>query len=246
MSTTTYLVTGANKGIGFELVKKLSEDKKKLVYATVRSLAKTKDLKALERSNIRCILLDVLGTLDEIKEQLLVLGETSIDVVILNAGVKLPSSGGSLAVGAEDYEYHLKINTLGSIKVYQALYPYWSKESESLKKYVFISSLGGSIGSFFSLFTYGYGMSKAALNFFLKQISIEHTLSDLNAVKNSISIAVHPGTVKTDLASPDINMYNWESITPKESAASIVRLIESLKPEDNGTFKSYDGSEIPW
>lgn len=248
MTTTTYLVTGANRGIGFEIVKKLAENDKNLVFATSRSLKNADALKALGKDNVKILELDVLASLDEIKKLLKGLGDHAVDVVIQNAGAFFSAGADSLSTTVDSYQQNLDVNTFGSIKLYQAVYPYWSKESGATKKFVFISSLLGSLGGFLPVLSYGYGMSKTAVNYFVKQISTEHSRSGLDAIKNSVTIAIHPGLVSTDMGTPFIDAYGMAdaSVTPPVSAKGVIDVVEALKALDNGTFRNFDGEVNPW
>lgn len=248
--TTTYIVTGANRGIGFEIVKKLSENEDNLIVATSRSLDRAGELQKLNKSNIEIIQLDVTDSVDQLKgalAKLTFLVEHGVDTFIQNAGIGfVPKVGEStLDQPVESYTKFFEGNALTNVKFYKAIFPYWIRENKSVtKKALYISSLAGSIGGLF-LTSFGYGMSKAAMNFHAKHTSFEHANSENEILKNSITVAVHPGVVLTDMGKPAVGPMNLESIaiSPVESGESIVKLIEGLKPEDNGEFYSYDGTK---
>lgn len=97
--TTTYFITGANRGIGYELAKKISENKDNVVVATTRSWARAEQLKELKRSNLEIIQLDVTHSVDQLKAalgKLKILQENGVDVFIQNAGIYL-EAGASTA-----------------------------------------------------------------------------------------------------------------------------------------------------
>lgn len=248
MTTTTYLVTGANRGIGFALAKKISEDKNNLVYATARDLSKTDDLKALARDNVKVFQLDIEDSLEDITKLLSFIGDGAVDVVIQSAGIFTYGAENSVSTSIDHYQRHFDVNTLGPIKLYQAIFPIWSRDTNSAKKFVFISSAAASSGDPIPVSMYGYSLAKAALNRFVKEISSEHTslYGSNEAVANSVTIAIHPGTVATDMGAPVIEKFQVPFITPDECGASIMELVQSLKPEDNGTFKDYNGTEHAW
>lgn len=249
--TVTYIITGANRGIGFELAKKLSETKDNVVVATTRSLDRADQLKKLNRDNVEIIQLDVSDLLDKVKEslnKLKVLAENGVDVFIQNAGIFVEGTGSSSTEPIENYSKQLEVNTLSSIKFYQAIYPYWTKEhTGATKKAVYISTILGSIGAL-TLPSFGYGLSKAALNFHTKHTAFEHTNSENPLLKSSISVSLHPGVVTTDMGTAGVEKYQLQdiAITPSQSAESLVKVIEGLTPDDNGGFLSYDGSKLEY
>lgn len=247
----TYIITGANRGIGFELTKKLSEDKSNVVVATTRSMDRADQLRSLKRENIEIIQLDVSDSLIKVKEslgKLKVLADSGVDVFILNAGIFLNGTGSSSTELIENYSKQFEVNTISSVKFYQAIYPYWTREHAGVtKKAVYISSVLGSMGGFI-LQSFGYGLSKAATNFHAKHTAFEHSNSENPVLKNSISVSVHPGLVTTDMGAPAVEIYNLHdiAISPPQSAESVVKLVEGLKLEDNGAFLNYDGNKLEY
>lgn len=249
--TTSYIVAGANRGIGFELVKKLSENADNVVVATSRSLDRADQLKELNRSNVEIIQLDVTDSVDQLKNalsKLKFLAKYGVDVFVQNAGIGISGSHSTFNEPIESYTYFFEGNALSSIKFYQAIYPYWIKEvTGKAKKGIYISSLAGSIGGL-RIGTFGYGLSKAALNFHAKHTSFEHAHSENPVLKNSITVAVHPGVVLTDMGKPVIDDLGLTdlAITPEESGELLAVLIDGLKPEDNGEFYNYDGTKATY
>jgi NAD(P)-dependent dehydrogenase (short-subunit alcohol dehydrogenase family) len=82
-------------------------------------------------------------------------------------------------------------------------------------------------------------MSKAALNQLTKTMAVEL------GRKSTIVASLHPGTVDTDL-SRAFTKNVPHKFTPKESVDAMMKVIDSLKPEDNGSFKDYQGKSIVW
>jgi NAD(P)-dependent dehydrogenase (short-subunit alcohol dehydrogenase family) len=58
--------------------------------------------------------------------------------------------------------------------------------------------------------------------------------------KGIICLALHPGWVQTDMGGATA------TLTIEQSVPSMVKVIDGLKPSDNGRFLQYDGSELPW
>ena len=87
---------------------------------------------------------------------------------------------------------------------------------------------------------YSYRASKAALNMLIKTAAIELARTK----PNTALIALHPGTVNSNLSKP----FRGEQIgRPSLDAASdMLKVIESLSKEDSGSFISYSGERLPW
>lgn len=253
---STFLITGANRGIGYELAVQFSEDSKNTVIATSRSLKNAEQLTALKRKNVHVIQLDVNDSLETIKKSLTELDKVApkgVDVVINSAGISLPHENGIdlTTIAIDDYTTHFNTNTLGSIKVYQAVYPYWTKKTGNVKKFIFVSSGLGWINNYFGMTAYGYGLSKAAVNFFTKEVSTFHTQSLDEDIKNSITVAIHPGVVATDMFKNFVAVSGsaptgLEILSPAECGEKLKKLFDELTTADNGTFKSYDGTTVLW
>ena len=92
----------------------------------------------------------------------------------------------------------------------------------------------GSIGDNTSGGSYGYRMSKAALNAAGK--SLAHDLAG-----RGISVAVlHPGYVRTDMTG------RQGLIDVEEAASGLLQRIDELTPENSGTFWHSNGDVLPW
>lgn len=87
---------------------------------------------------------------------------------------------------------------------------------------------------------YSYRASKAALNMLIKTASIEVARTQ----PNSVLVALHPGTVNSRLSRP----FRGESIgrPAQTAAADMLQVLDALTSADSGSFKSYNGAELPW
>ncbi|ODV68514.1 NAD(P)-binding protein [Hyphopichia burtonii NRRL Y-1933] len=255
--TITYFITGANRGIGFELAKQLSADSNNIVFATTRSLANATALQDLNRSNLHIIEYDVTSPLETMKKALVEPFEkyspNGVDVIILNAGIAKDAVRSILQTTEADLEEHYAVNAIGPVKVYQSLFPYWSKKvnAETAKKLILVSSGAGFVHNYYPFPTSHYGPSKAALNHISRHIAFDHTSSELDHIKNSIVVPINPGIVVTNMSEEAVKTFDFEKfslklITPEESASSIIKLINGLEQKDNDTFISYDGTRYSW
>ena len=86
-----------------------------------------------------------------------------------------------------------------------------------------------------------YRASKAALNQFLRTLSIEHARSR----PQSVVVSLHPGTVRTRLSDPFTARTPAEKLfSAEQSAAYLLDVVDALTPEDTGGFFAWDGKRI--
>jgi len=109
------------------------------------------------------------------------------------------------------------------------------------RRFVFaaLSARVGSIGDNDLGGWYSYRASKAALNQFIRTASIEMTRSH----KQSICIALHPGTVATDFTR---NYGNHPSVPPEKAAQNLLGVLDSVTEKDTGTFLDWAGNKVSW
>jgi NAD(P)-dependent dehydrogenase (short-subunit alcohol dehydrogenase family) len=216
------LITGSNRGIGLELVKVFAA-RGDTVFAVCRTSSD-----ALQKTGARVLPgFDVgddaiVGTLAE------ALGETAIDIAVLNAGVL--SSESLPEVDFDGMRRQFEVNTLGPLRVAQALLGNLHDGS----KIGIITSRMGSIADNTSGGMYGYRASKAAVNAVGR--SLAHNLRE-----RGVSVQLlHPGFVRTDMTGGN------GMIDADESARTLVARIDELSLETSGTFRHQNGEMLPW
>jgi NAD(P)-dependent dehydrogenase (short-subunit alcohol dehydrogenase family) len=90
---------------------------------------------------------------------------------------------------------------------------------------------------------YSYRASKAALNMFLKTLSIEWQ----RTMKHGVVLSLHPGTTDTPLSQPfQQSVPKGKLFTPEYVANSLLPIIANATPSQTGRFFAYDGTELPW
>ena len=192
----TALVTGANRGLGLETSRQLL-NKGYFVFLGIRDLEKKdelfKELGATD-DNAMAIQLDVTKTA-QIKSAQDIIKKTDIglDLIVANAGVFLESKNGQSSVLEVDPIIILKtieVNTMGPLKLFQALVPYMIDHGGG--RIINISSGMGQLSEMGGMFP-GYRMSKTALNALTKMMAAE--FSDQRIKINSVC----PGWVRTDM-----------------------------------------------
>jgi NAD(P)-dependent dehydrogenase (short-subunit alcohol dehydrogenase family) len=232
----TALITGANRGLGFELTRQLAGEGWR-VHACCRLPEKARALKSLSAQNeaegtgeVHRYRLDVTNGL-----QLAALGrelaDEAIDLLINNAGISGPR-GGFGKIAYDDWLQVFNVNTLAPMHVAETFAPHLARASSP--KLVNVSSRLASITENERSGAYIYRSSKAALNMVTKCLSI-----DLKP-RGVVVAAVSPGWVKTDMGGKDA------PLGVAESVEGLLRVIEGLDESRSGGFFSYDGSEIPW
>lgn len=218
----TWLVTGANRGIGLELCRH-THARGDAVVAACRTTS-------LELDAVGCRVIDGIdvGQPDVGERLVAALDGTKLDVIVNNAGMARWDSLESLDFDAA--RDHFDVNTLGALRVTTALLPGLSNGA----KIAFVSSMAGSIGDGPSGGNYGYRMSKAALN--LAAANLAHELAP-----RGIHVAVlHPGFVQTDMTGGGGNVH------PASAAAGLIDRIDELDASRTGRFFHADGRELPW
>lgn len=228
MATTTYLVTGANRGLGLEFARALSgRGEGHEVIGTARRPREATDLAKFAK---RVVELDVAdpASIAGLRERV---GETPIDVLINNAGVS--SKGRSVTeVDAAELAHAFAVNASAAVLVVRALLP--NLRAGKRKLIVNITSQLGSIANNSGGSTYGYRASKAALNMFTVCMSNELKGEGFTVV------AVHPGWVRTDMGGRNA------TLSVEESVGAMLKTLGALREEDTGRFLNYDGTGLPW
>ena len=215
------VLTGANRGIGLELAKQLSEAGHTVV-ALVRT--STPELDALPVEVIDGI--DV--TSDDLSAVKTAIGQRSIALLVNNAGLLRRTSLTDLSLDAVRQQF--EVNTLGPLKITHALLP----NMERGGKIAHVTSRMGSVHDNTSGSHYGYRMSKAALNMAAKSMAV-----DLAAREIAVCV-LHPGYVRTRMTG------NTGYIDTDESARGLVARIQALSMDNSGTFWHQNGEELPW
>jgi NAD(P)-dependent dehydrogenase (short-subunit alcohol dehydrogenase family) len=219
----TYLITGANRGIGYEYCRQL-QSRGDMVIAVCRTPSPE-----LQQLGVRVETGIDITSETSIKDLQSRLGNTSIDVLINNAGMLE-------RVTLEDLDFdsiraQFEVNALGALRVTHALLPKLKPGS----KVVLMTSRMGSIGDNTSGGSYGYRMSKVALSMAGK--SLAHDLKP-----RGIAVAIlHPGLVQTRMTN-----FTAGGITPEQSVKGLLTRIDELTLENTGTFWHANGEILPW
>jgi NAD(P)-dependent dehydrogenase (short-subunit alcohol dehydrogenase family) len=219
---STALVTGANRGIGLALARRLAARGDRVI-AVCRQPSDD-----LERLSVRVEAGVDLTSDDDVAALASRLEGTRLDLLVLNAGILRPDDLDGLSL--DDVHTQIEINAVAPLRVVKALQPYLHQGS----KIAAITSRMGSMGDNGSGGYYGYRMSKAALNAMAVSLA-----RDLRVAGISVAI-LHPGYVRTDMTGHAGN------VTPDESARQLIERIDGLTLENTGTFWHASGDVLPW
>jgi NAD(P)-dependent dehydrogenase (short-subunit alcohol dehydrogenase family) len=222
----TYLVTGANRGIGLELARQLSARGDRVI-ATARKPVTARPLANLD---VHIQKLDVADprSVAELGQRL---EGVPIDVLLHNAGIG--TAGPRIdRVDPDDVAQAFRVNALGPLRVTQALLP--GLRAGRRKTIVGITSGLGSISENTSGSWSAYRISKAALN------QLFRTLAAELRTQGFICALISPGWVQTDMGG------SGATLTPRESVAAMLRVLDSLAPDDNGQFFDHRGRRVAW
>jgi NAD(P)-dependent dehydrogenase (short-subunit alcohol dehydrogenase family) len=218
----TVLITGANRGIGLELAR-LSAARGDRVLAVCRSSSPS--LAGLNVEIHDGVDVTDSASLAKLDAEL---GDTKIDTLINNAGILVRTSLDDLDWDAIRRQF--EVNAMAPLRVVAALRGRLGEGS----KIAIVTSRMGSIADNDSGGSYGYRMSKAAVN--MAGVSLAH---DLRPAGVAVAL-LHPGWVKTEMTGQTGN------ITAQESATGLLARIDHLTLETSGGFWHENGERLPW
>lgn len=226
MSGHTIVITGANRGIGLELTRVFTQ-RGDTVHGICRKAGD-------ELAATGAIVVDGIDVTDpdSVRAGVARLDADRIDVLINVAGILSGEDYDELgdADAIERIRRQFEVNALGPLHVTHAL----SEKLGRGSKVVLITSRMGSVGDNDSGGSYGYRMSKAALNAAGKSLAIDLAPRDI-----AVGI-LHPGFVRTDMTG------HQGHLEPAESAALLAERIDELNAGNSGRFLHANGEELPW
>ena len=220
---STYLITGANRGIGLEFARQL-KNRGEDVIATCRTTSPE-----LNSLSVRIETGVDITSGDSIIKLRKKLNDTKIDVLVQNAGIAEFNSLSKL--DPQSIMHQFEVNALSPLCFVQTMLSHMNNSA----KIALISSRMGSVGDNNSGGSYGYRMSKVALCMAGKSLSIDLKSKD-------ISVAIlHPGLVSTRMTA-----FTSNGIQPEESVKGLIQRIDELTLENTGTFWHSNGEILPW
>ena len=221
----TYLITGANRGIGLSLAQRLARRGETVIGVCRQSNA------ALAATGAQVIDGVDMADADAVASLPARLDGQRIDGLVLNAGIFTNETLDALDADAfARIQRQFDVNTLGPLRVAAALRDHLAEGA----KVGIITSRMGSVADNGSGAYYGYRASKAAVNAVGKSLAM-----DL-APRGVAVFLLHPGRVATDM------LGGHGDIGPDEAAANLIARLDSLTLADTGTFWHANGTPLPW
>lgn len=227
------LVTGGNRGIGYELVKQLALTGFKVIMTSRDPEAGNEAVQKMKELDldVSCVEMDV-ANLESIQQAADTVNEKygRLDVLINNAGVYLDENEKLVAMDDNILEKTMATNFFGVYHVIRSFIPLMEKQGYG--RIINISSEYGAMSEMSSPGVGAYKLSKFALNGLTQLVAAE--------MKGNIKInAVDPGWVSTDMGGPSAPR------TPKQAAESILWLATIGAEGPTGGFFR-DKKQIPW
>jgi NAD(P)-dependent dehydrogenase (short-subunit alcohol dehydrogenase family) len=217
----TVLITGANRGIGLEMARQYAARGDTVIAACRRT---SPDLDALGVEVVEGV--DVAS--DEAVEILTkAVGGRLLDRLVNNAGILERTSLDHLDFPSIERQF--RVNAIGPLRVTAGLR---NQLAEGGKVFI-ITSRMGSIEDNSSGGSYGYRMSKAAVNIAAKSLAV-----DLEDAGIAVFV-LHPGFVATD-------MTGRQGIRAEDAAAGLIERMDTLDIGQTGTFWHQEGYALPW
>ena len=130
------------------------------------------------------------------------------------------------------------VNTFGVALALQYLTPLLPRGQRSI--FASFSARVGSIGDNRIGGWYSYRASKTAQNMLIKTAAIELARTK----RDCTCVALHPGTVSTELSAPFTRSVKHTVFTSEESAKHLIKVFEQLTPERSGECIAWDGVKI--
>ena len=219
----TFLVTGANRGIGLEYCRQLKARGDDVVAVCRQASDELEGLGVRVEAGLE---LSDSQAIDDLEQRL---DGLPLDGVILNAGIL--HSMGLEDLDAEAIRRQFEVNALAPLLLARALVP----QMPSGAKLALMTSRMGSIDDNSSGGSYGYRMSKVALNMAGKSLA-----NDLEP--RGIAVAIlHPGLVRTRMI-----RFNPSGIPPEQSVKGLLARIDGLTMATSGSFWHANGELLPW
>lgn len=217
----TYLVTGANRGIGCEYCKQIKNRGDEVIAVCRHSSPELDELGVTVEAGI-----DITND-ESVADLTQRLQGKTLDVLINNAGIVERVSLDNLDF--DSIRKQFEVNAIGTLRITKALLPFLKEGS----KIAIMTSRMGSIDDNTSGGSYGYRMSKVAVSMAGKSLS-------LDLKPQGIPVAIlHPGLVST-------RMTNFSGISTAEAVQGLLKRIDELNLDNTGTFWHSKGEVLPW
>ena len=219
----TFLITGANRGIGVEYCRQLRARGETVIAACRTRSQELEELGVRIEEGVDITSEAAIAALVERLDGL------PIDGLIHNAGILERTTLEDLDTGSLRRQF--EVNAVGPLRLTHALLGQLKPGS----KLILMTSRMGSIADNSSGDSYGYRMSKVALCMAGKSLAID-------LAPRGIAVAIlHPGLVRTRMTG-----FTDQGISPEQSVRGLLERIDALSLATSGTFWHANGQVLPW
>jgi NAD(P)-dependent dehydrogenase (short-subunit alcohol dehydrogenase family) len=232
MENKTALVTGANKGIGYEVARQLTGKGFHVFVGARKRDAGRKAANEIAKAGGRATFLEIdVADNASVSAAAHEFSECAdhLDVLVNNAGIIVDGDNEILEVSDDLFRKTLETNTLGPLRVTRAFAPLLAKSKAP--RVINVSSGGGQLTGGADGWSPAYCISKTALNGVTSQLA--------TALPKVAVNSVCPGWVRTDMGGQSATR------SVEEGADTIVWLASDAPQKLTGKFLR-DRKEIPW
>ena len=228
----TVLVTGANKGIGYEVARQLASKGFHVFVGARNAKAGRKAAQEIATQSGKATFLEI----DVADNRSVTIAarefsntEDHLDVLVNNAGIIVGGDNAVLEFSDDLFRKTLETNTVGTLRVTRAFAPLLRKSKAP--RVINVSSSGGQLTGGADGWAPAYCISKTALNGVTVQLAAALPKFAVNSVC--------PGWVRTDMGG------RGATRSVEEGADTIVWLASEAAQDLTGKFLR-DRKEIPW
>uniref|UniRef100_A0A7S3A716 Uncharacterized protein n=2 Tax=Rhodosorus marinus TaxID=101924 RepID=A0A7S3A716_9RHOD len=249
------LIVGASRGIGLAISQVLPKRFKGKIFCACRNPDEAGALGALwqfnpERFTILKMDVTVEESVSEAATKLKDMSGGRLDLLINTAGILHDKSTNRMPernlsqVDADWMIENFKINAVGPALVMKHFTPLMITSRKEGRVFSLLATISARVGSITDNQLggwYSYRISKAAQNQLSRTSSLELKR------RGTAVVALHPGTVNTDLSEPFQGNVRPEKLFPVDTAAvQLLDVLDSLDISDSGKFFDYAREPIEW
>ncbi len=236
-----YLIVGANGGIATGMIDYLLSAGHEVI-AISRAGSEELKLKADAQPTLQLLDIDIF---DEQNPLVNVIQQHKPDVIYNTIGM-LHSDAGQpekniKQINTAFFHKNMEVNCYSAILCAQAIEQTYQRKDTV--KFLTISAAVGSISNNTLGGWHSYRMSKAALNMFIKTLSIEWKRN----LPKACCVAVYPGTTPSTLSKPFISRVPAEKLFDADiTGERMITIAERVDAQNSGEFIHWDNSIIAW
>lgn len=228
-------ITGANRGLGYEILVE-AQERGHHIYAALRNEEAKSQLTTLitqqgmDASRITILLCDVTKE-DDIARTALQLKRSDVVLhsIVNSAAILVGRETSIVDLDMDNVINSFNVNLFGPMRIVKHLLQLLAQQESSI---INISSEAGSITNAYAG-DYPYSLSKCALNLFTEQLKRWLHTHDTHVW------SIHPGWMRTDMGGTSA------PLSPQQSAVGIVNIMERKVSIDSSfAFINYKGESM--